>query len=105
MNNPYYDPEKCGLEIIETLDESGLCYEFNMLVVWKNKDGKLYFMKDSGCSCPTPFEWCYYNGENDTNLEEIIEGNYRGAIQEIEEFPAESKNLRKYIREYFESKF
>lgn len=57
MPNPYYNPAECGLEILETVDEPGMSYEFNMFVVWKRlSDGALFYASDSGCSCPSPFE-------------------------------------------------
>lgn len=55
-NNPYYHPEKMGLEAIGSLEED-LSYEFNILAAWKHKmTGAVYYAGDSGCSCPTPFE-------------------------------------------------
>lgn len=54
--NIYYDPENFGLEIVASEDR-GYTYEFDMVVVWKNKQGDLFWASDSGCSCPTPFEW------------------------------------------------
>lgn len=55
--NPYYYPENMGLEILTTLDDYSLSYEFDMFVVWKSIDGDaLYYASDSGCSCPSPFE-------------------------------------------------
>ncbi|MFZ2992459.1 MAG: hypothetical protein WA061_01975 [Microgenomates group bacterium] len=54
--NPYYNPEKCGLEIVAQIDLSSGSYEFDYIVVWKAKNGKIYTASDSGCSCPTPFE-------------------------------------------------
>ena len=53
--NPYYNPEKFGLEMI-SFDEDGLSWEFNTLCFWATPDGKIYSAQDSGCSCPTPFE-------------------------------------------------
>ena len=53
--NPYHHPEKFDLTLIHTLDER-LSYEFNMLLVWEHKDGRLFWAADSGCSCPDPFE-------------------------------------------------
>jgi len=58
--NPYSKPQNVGLEIVGELDE-GEPYSFNMVVVWKNKKGKLFYAADSGCSCPSPFE--DYEGE------------------------------------------
>lgn len=54
--NPYYDPEKCGLEIFESIDTGG-SYEFDMFVIWRKlDDNTLWWDTDSGCSCPTPFD-------------------------------------------------
>ena len=64
-NNPYYSPEKSGLEIIGEVDFSDGSYQFNYLVVWKDlATGKLYYAEDSGCSCPSPFEDYRYPGSN-----------------------------------------
>lgn len=52
----YYQPEKFDLSIVDELDERDLSYEFNMFVVWKHTDGRLFYGIDSGCSCPSPFE-------------------------------------------------
>lgn len=57
MSNIYYNPEHFGLEIVAEIEYSSGSYEFDTRVVWKEKDGrKCYTMRDSGCSCPTPFE-------------------------------------------------
>jgi hypothetical protein len=52
----YYSPEKHGLEIVAEHDFSDGCYQFDLRVVWKDKKGRLYTARDSGCSCPSPFE-------------------------------------------------
>lgn len=54
--NPYYSPEKCGLNVIE-MHERNISYEFDMVVLWEDvKTKKRYWAQDSGCSCPFPFE-------------------------------------------------
>jgi hypothetical protein len=55
-NNVYYNPEKSGLEQIGQIDWTEPDYSFDMTVVWKDADNKLYWAFDSGCSCPAPFE-------------------------------------------------
>ena len=46
-----------GLEIINSIEYSSGHYEFNTRVIWKHKEtGKLYTARDSGCSCPVPFD-------------------------------------------------
>jgi hypothetical protein len=55
--NAYYHPEALGLEIIAEIDYSDGSYQFDQRIVWRHKEtGKLYTARDSGCSCPTPFE-------------------------------------------------
>lgn len=55
--NPYYHPELCGLEIIGSLDDPDLSYEFNTLVFWFRPSTKeVLCASDAGCSCPTPFD-------------------------------------------------
>jgi hypothetical protein len=40
--NIYYDPEKHGLELIHTLDEDNLSYEFNTIAIFRaTETGKL----------------------------------------------------------------
>lgn len=49
------EPEAFGLEIVADFD-GGVAYEFDMVVVWKDRSGNLYWAADAGCSCPSPFE-------------------------------------------------
>jgi hypothetical protein len=59
--NIYYSPEKLGLSTVAEIDWSDGCYQFDLRVVWKHDaSGVLYTARDSGCSCPSPFE--DYNG-------------------------------------------
>jgi hypothetical protein len=53
----YYSPDKFNLEQVAQIDYSDGSYQFDYRVVWRHKDtGKLYTARDSGCSCPSPFE-------------------------------------------------
>lgn len=45
-----------GLEFLGDFDLSYESYEFDLVGVWKGADG-YYVSTDSGCSCPTPWEW------------------------------------------------
>ena len=55
-DNIYYNPEKCGLELVAVLD-ADLSWEFDMVLCLRDLETKkLYLASDSGCSCPTPFE-------------------------------------------------
>lgn len=53
--NPYYSPEKFGLEIIGEINDPDASYSFDMVVFWR-KGRQVYAAADSGCSCPSPFE-------------------------------------------------
>lgn len=54
--NPYCSPNECGLKIIKEYDTAG-SYEFDKFVVWEDISTKnWYYDRDSGCSCPSPFD-------------------------------------------------
>jgi hypothetical protein len=59
-DNPdlYYQPEAFGITTIGEVSWHEESYEFDFTVVWQSKeDPKLfYWARDSGCSCPSPFE-------------------------------------------------
>ncbi len=53
----YYQPEAFGLVPVAEIDYSDGCYQFDIRAVWKHTEtGRLYTARDSGCSCPSPFE-------------------------------------------------
>ena len=56
MKNPLFNPEDFGLSTVAQIEYSSWDYEFDTRVVWKDKGGKLFTARDSGCSCPTPFD-------------------------------------------------
>ncbi len=86
--NVYYDPEKLGLEIVATLDEPDLSYEYNTFLVVKDKTtGRLFYAINSGCSCPTPFEDYHFRGADDTDLQEITKQNLEQFEREVMNFP------------------
>jgi len=95
--NIYYNPEKCGLETVATLDED-LSYEFNTLLVVKDKySGKLFFASDAGCSCPTPFEDYYFKGADNNNLEELTKSNLENFERQVQDFPVDMGERQKMI--------
>lgn len=56
MSNIYYSPQEFNVTILGEIEFSDGYYQFNTRVFWKGKDGTIYTYRDSGCSCPTPFE-------------------------------------------------
>jgi hypothetical protein len=53
----YGQPEKFGLEIVGDISWDDEPYQFDFTVVWKDpKTGEMFYARDSGCSCPSPFE-------------------------------------------------
>lgn len=68
--NPYYSPDKCGLNIIYQINTGG-SYEYDMLIVWeKLDDNTIWWDSDSGCSCPSPFD------DHGHDLKEITSDTY-----------------------------
>lgn len=56
-DNLYYHPEKSGFEIVAVADAAG-DWEFDVILVLRDTaTGQVYAAHDSGCSCPTPFEF------------------------------------------------
>lgn len=56
MNDVYHEPNKFGLTKVAEIDYSDQDYQFDLRVVWRHKDGRYFTARDSGCSCPSPFE-------------------------------------------------
>jgi hypothetical protein len=55
--NIYYSPEHFELEPVAEIDYSDGDYCFDLRVVWAHRpSGRLLTARDSGCSCPSPFE-------------------------------------------------
>jgi hypothetical protein len=83
-HNPYYDPEKCGLEMLAVIDEPNMSYEYNTTIIVQDKETEdIYLAQDSGCSCPTPFEWVTGLDKmskiaNIEIFDQILSGDYYG---------------------------
>src|SRR5690242_14872274 len=56
MANPYDEPEKFNLTPIADIELNEPNYSFDIRVVWRHKDGRIFTARDAGCSCPSPFE-------------------------------------------------
>lgn len=98
MNNIYYNPEDCGLSIVGVLDEDGLSYEFNTLLVVKETSSKrLFYATSSGCSCPTPFEEYHFSNGDDHDLTEIKGENVEAFVNEVNNFPASQDERRQLV--------
>ena len=86
--NIYYNPEEFELEIVDSLQED-LSYAFNILLVLRHKKtNRIYYVSDSGCSCPTPFEDYKFNSPEDHNLNEIFEHELQSFENVVNDFPA-----------------
>lgn len=58
-NDPdvYYQPEEFGLTPVTQIEWDSESWQFNLTAVWVDQHGQFYIAHDSGCSCPSPFEW------------------------------------------------
>lgn len=54
---PYTNPEGFDLTYVGAVEWNGNRYEFNLTAVWVDEEGTYFWASDSGCSCPSPFEW------------------------------------------------
>jgi hypothetical protein len=57
MRDVYYNPEQLELRSVAEINLSDGDYCFDLRAVWEHRaSGILYTARDSGCSCPSPFE-------------------------------------------------
>lgn len=101
--NPYYNPDLCGLEIFDSIDTAG-SYEFDMFVIWKKLDDEtLWWDADSGCSCPSPFD----NYDHGHDLKPVTINNFKEFDKILSEHPNISapdyQNMRRKAKEYLKS--
>lgn len=88
-HNPYYNPEKLGLEML-SFDEPNLSYEYNTYIFVRTPDGRVFAAQDSGCSCPTPFE--NYQGRT---MDEVIQ-----KMERMEDYSMAQGYLRTWGRSW-----
>ena len=50
-----YGDSSFEVQVLASLYDPHASYSFDTILVFKH-DGKLHFERDSGCSCPSPFE-------------------------------------------------
>lgn len=73
----YNSPEKHGLEIIDSMSLTNESYSFDIFAVWYHEGTDRWFYgRDSGCSCPSPFE----NFTDISSLEEFHTWSELGAV-------------------------
>ncbi len=105
-DNIYYHPEVHGLVEVAKIDYSEGGYQFDYRVVWLHTEsGVLYTGRDSGCSCPSPFE--DFNGiadlerlnwqELEDELREEYDSNYRNVS------PADIGEFKRAVKAAMES--
>ncbi len=100
MNDPYHSPELFNLEMI-SFEDPEADWSFNILCFWKTKDGLIYSTSDSGCSCPSPFE--YYEAKDQKDVLQKLEriGSVSQAEQIFDSWGygtlGEKDDLRKFI--------
>lgn len=56
-DNAYSEPAKLGLQLVGEVSFNDDSYQFDMAAVWWDPERRVFFyVEDSGCSCPSPFE-------------------------------------------------
>lgn len=81
-------------------DQPGLSYEYNTFVVFRTPLGDYYMARDSGCSCPTPFE----SYEAETMVECVQQmtqlANYEDAAAQLRDWGRDSSGSWVDERDY-----
>ena len=101
--NPYYNPEKCGLEIFDSIDTAG-SYEFDLFVIWRKlDDNTLWWDSDAGCSCPSLFD----NGDNGNDLKPITNDTFHGFDEALKNHyeisAADYKAMKKKVKDFLKA--
>jgi hypothetical protein len=96
----YYNPDHYGLEIAAQIDFSTGIYCFDYRIIWKElKPGRFFTARDSGCSCPSPFE-------NYHKVEDLQVANFQELIEEARTEQKDCRRAKWYdgdnITEYVE---
>lgn len=96
--NPYYSPAKCELELVADLEMKEPDYDFDMVVVWRHlPSDEMYWLRDSGCSCPAPYE-DVHSLEDFVWLSSGTFGELERAVADCHDGQAKASFLRK-VRE------
>lgn len=101
----YNDPTALELETVAEIDYSDGDYCFDLRVVWLHRpSGEFYTARDSGCSCPSPFEEYHALGDLEMlsipELEREAHGELRGT--RAARTPAEVAHFLRVVREAVE---
>ena len=89
----YSEPKQYGLEQLAMLDYSDQNYCFDMRVVWTRKrDSKVLSARDSGCSCPSPFE-----NTQPKDLQEVESVGWLKEEIEKEGFRLKGKDIQRFL--------
>lgn len=86
--NVYYSPSSFGLNEVGQVDAYQGGYEWDLFVVWRNKESRYYWGMDSGCSCDSPF-----SGEG---LDSLFEGNAHECIAALQHWGENKANHSSY---------
>ncbi len=82
--NPRDNLEKMGLESISDEDCAG-SYEFNIFFVFRHvESGRIFWGRDSGCSCPHPFENMDFHGPDKHDYRELTQANWKEFQKDLE---------------------
>jgi len=101
-DNPYYEPEKCGLELFAVVDTGG-SYEFDIFAIWlKLDDNTLWWDTDCGCSCPSPFD----NSDHGHDLKQVTKEDFHSFDEALKnhynisagEYSETSMKVKKFLK-------
>ena len=81
----YYATDKSiGITLIGCMDDPNADYSFDLFFVFRDDaSGRIFYGRDSGCSCPAPFENDTWNGPDDNTFDEVTKQTYDSFINEM----------------------
>lgn len=92
-------PENLKVRTIGQINDPDADYSFDYFWVFEHiASGRLFYGRDSGCSCPSPFENDHFNGPNDTSFTEITLTNCVDVIKDLyNHYPGSSQDEKREI--------
>lgn len=78
----YYGHDKpIGITSLGELDDPEADYSFDILFVFKDDaSNRVFYGRDSGCSCPSPFEDFTWDGPDKNSFTEVTKANFESFI-------------------------
>lgn len=72
------------VEYVVDVDMTEESYSFDILRVGRDRDGALWWARDSGCSCPTPFEDVEFRPIREPGDWDAVQAEAEGCLEAVD---------------------